>query len=75
MVLRAWAKNRTENVDTHMLAAYHNAGLSLYVNDPRGFPETFKQWYDKSKPPKQQTEAESRAAILLWARKNGLKDE
>lgn len=74
MYVRAWAKNRTETVDTHMLAAYHNAALSLYVNDPSKFPETFKEWYDKGKPPKQQTEAEGRAAILLWARKNGLED-
>ncbi len=74
MIVKAWSKNRSEIVDTHMLAAYHNAALSLYVNDPRGFPETFKEWYDKGKPPKPQTEAEASSAILLWARKNGLKD-
>jgi hypothetical protein len=70
--IRAWIKNRDDEIEAKLLQAYHTAQLSL--TDPKHFPETFRVWFDGMKPKKPQTAREASAAILMWARKNGLKD-
>jgi hypothetical protein len=62
-----------------MLAAYQNAALSLYVNEPKSFPRSFEEWIDKEKIEKErlakvQTNEEFGAALLKWARINGMEE-
>lgn len=72
--VRAWIKTREDETEIAMLAAFHTANLTLYVNDPEKFPSSFEEWFSKGKPKKPQTEEEASAAILFWARNNGLKE-
>lgn len=69
--IRAWVKNRKDDQLGQMLAAYHNAWLGMV--DPQKFP-SFEEFSGR-KIRKKQTGDEASAAILIWARKNGLKDE
>lgn len=71
--VRAWIKNKEDETEERAILAYQNAFLSMYVNDPSKLP-TYEEWRGVREI-KVQTEEEASAAILIWARKNGLEEE
>jgi len=68
--IRAFVASRKDEQTAQMLAAYHNAWLGMV--DPAKFP-SFEE-FSGLKIKKKQTQDEASAAILIWARRNGLED-
>jgi hypothetical protein len=68
IITRAWAKQKRLDSRNLMIAAYHNANLSLYTNDPKLFPPTFEDWYGGGKKKSNvQSKEEFGASLMLWA--------
>lgn len=70
--VKAWAENRKDSVKSILLGAYSTARLGH--TQPKYFPKTFEEWLGTPKSLQQQKPEEFASSLMLWARRNGLKD-
>lgn len=70
--VKAWADNRKDSVKSILLGAYSTARLGHTHH--KYFPRTFDEWIGQEKKDKQQTPEQFASSLMLWARRNGLKD-